>query len=84
MKSGALGGARFDPEYDDVYASIAMGFRNARRGAGVDGGVPAERFRLTKGDVATVHRKMQAGEALTGDQEQAIADRLRRQIGDGA
>lgn len=64
-----------DPKFDDVYAAIANALRYT------SGGSPAQKVRMTKARVAAVHRKVLAGEALEGEQERAIAARLRQHLG---
>lgn len=72
------GSGRFDPAFDDVYAAIASAVRYTGGGGVL---LPAQKAGMTKGRVAAVHRKVVSGEALEGDQERDIADRLRQQLG---
>ena len=57
----------FSPEFDDVYAAIARSLRS-------------KTTPMTKRKVATVHKKMLAGEVLEEGQEQNIGALLLRQL----
>jgi hypothetical protein len=65
-----------------VYAAIASAVRYTGGGGVL---LPAQKAGMkagmTKGRVAAIRRKVLSGEALEGDQERDIADRLRQQLG---